>query len=333
MIYDLQRIAYDASRLITSTASDALPPIKRPLVAILLSTYNGAEFLPAQLHSFLAQTHHEWKLYWRDDGSSDASIELLQRFAAELDENRCAQQMGGGRQQITRSFLGLLRSARGGTASYFAFSDQDDVWLPDKLACGVAKLAQVPTDQPALYCAQRIIVDARLQYTGQPGPLRRPPGFPGALTQNIAPGCTMMLNRTAADLILASNPPQTVWHDWWCYVVVSAAGGRIIADPHATVLYRQHTNNLIGEPNSWWQRGISALCRGPAPFMRLLRQQVSALLAKSDLFPEETLRQLDMISNGLNGGPLARIRALRLSGFVRQSPIETSLFWIWFLIG
>jgi len=302
-------------------------------VAILLSTYNGEAYLPAQLHSFLAQTHHDWMLYWRDDGSVDRSADLVRDFGSEMGDRQCVSPAGGGHQHITRSFFSLLRAARKEAAAYFAFSDQDDVWLPEKLERGIALLESVPSDKPALYCAQRIIVNSRLMRTGEPGPLRREPGFPAALTQNIAPGCTMMLNRAAADLILSSDPPDAVWHDWWCYVVVAAAGGRILADSDATVLYRQHGRNHVGEARSWWRRGIAALRRGPGPYMRLLRQHVATLQARPDLLPEHTHRQLAVIVRGLNGGVVPRLRALRLPGFVRQTWLETLVFRVWFMIG
>jgi hypothetical protein len=311
----------------------ALPRTNLQSVAILLSTYNGELYLPAQLHSFLAQTHHDWMLYWRDDGSTDGSVRLLQQFTVDMGEARCPSPIGGSRQHITRSFLTLLSVARADTAAYFAFSDQDDVWLPEKLERGIAALEAVPPGQPALYCAQRIIVNSMLLRTGEPGPLRRSPGFPAALTQNVAPGCTMMLNRAAADLILASAPPDTVWHDWWSYVIVAAAGGRILADPDATVLYRQHGNNSVGEPRSWWHRGIAALRRGPGPYMRLLRQHVTTLQTKPDLLPAHVNDQLAVIVRGLEGGFAARLRALRLPGFVRQTWLETLLFRVWFLLG
>jgi len=310
-----------------------LPRIGQPAVAILLSTYNGESFLAAQLHSFLAQTHHAWTLYWRDDGSTDGSVRLVRDFATQAGEERCVFPQGGGSRQITRSFLALLQSARAGAAAYFAFSDQDDVWLPEKLARGIAALEKVPAGQPALYCAQRIVVDSELWRTGEPGPLRRRPGFPAALTQNIAPGCTMMLNRAAADLVLASEPPDTVWHDWWCYVIVAAAGGHILADPTQTVLYRQHANNHVGEHRSWWRRGIAAIRRGPGPFMRLLRQHVTTLQARPELLPPATRRQLAVIAGALNGGRIARLKVLAEPGFSRQTWLETLVFRVWFLLG
>jgi glycosyltransferase involved in cell wall biosynthesis len=310
-----------------------VPLAERRLVAILLSVYNGESFLAAQLHSYLSQTHDDWTLHWRDDGSSDASARVIGQFAAEAGDGRCVFQRDAGQRHATRSFLALLRAARTSNARYFAFSDQDDVWLPEKLARGVAALDGVSSAEPALYCAGRILVDENLRRQRVPDELHRPPGFPAALTQNIAPGCTMMLNRAAADLVLASQPPDTTWHDWWCYILVAAAGGHVLIDRATTVLYRQHANNQVGEARNWWHRGIAALRRGPAPVMGLLRQHVATLQARPALLPEATHQQLAAIARGLNGNWIARLRALFLPGFTRQTWLETVVFRVWFLLG
>ena len=57
-------------------------------VAILLSTFNGARFLPAQLESLLGQTFEEWTLYWRDDGSTDNSVAVVEAFARAAGQGR-----------------------------------------------------------------------------------------------------------------------------------------------------------------------------------------------------------------------------------------------------
>jgi hypothetical protein len=309
------------------------PVAERRRVAILLSTYNGENFLAAQLHSYLSQTHDDWTLHWRDDGSSDASVGVIGQFAAGAGQGRCVCHTQGGCGQVTRSFLALLRAARRSDATYFAFSDQDDVWLPEKLAHGVAALDNVPDAEPALYSSGRVLVDADLRGHCAPGRLRRPPGFPTALTQNVVPGCCMMLNRAAADLVLASQPPDTTWYDWWCYIIVAAAGGHLLIDHATTVLYRQHANNLVGETRSWWRRGIAALRRGPGPFVSLLRQHVATLQARPELLHESTHQQLAVIADALNGGRIARLKTFFLPGFARQNRLETLVFRVWLLLG
>ena len=187
---------------------------------------------------------------------------------------------------------------------------------------------------PALYFARQQLVDAGLRPIGLPPPLRRPPGFPAALTQNLATGCTLMLNRAAAELVAASTAPAAANHDWWCYLVVAGAGGRLLSDATPTVLYhRQHAGNVVGAPASLLSRGLAALRRGPDGFMNILRQNVFALADQPHLLAPAAAAQAMAIARALRGGPLDRWRALRLPGLRRQTWQETLVFRLWFLLG
>jgi hypothetical protein len=320
------------------SADQATPasPGNRPdeaSVAILLSTFNGERYLTEQLASFAGQTHANWQLYWRDDGSSDGTVPLMTAFAAGQPAGRCHRDPDAGRLRATGSFLALLRMALPGPAAYFAFADQDDVWLPKKLAHGVAALAALPSDQPGLYFCARALVDATLAPVGEVLAPRRPPGFPAALTQNLAPGCCMMLNRAAAELIDASPLPEGTWHDWWSYVLVAAHGGQVIAGNTPDILYRQHNENLVGEPRGFWHRTLGAARRGRGPFMTLFWRQIAALQAGPIPLPAKTRDTLAIIQCSNQGGLWARLMALRLPGFVRQTWAETFIFRLWFLLG
>ena len=118
------------------TAPRPAPSPPAPPIAILLSTYNGAAYLPAQLDSFVAQQGAEWTLLWRDDGSTDGSVRLLQAFAEGAGAGRCMRVDMAGHMGVMDSYMTLLRAALATGADVFAFSDQDDVWLPVKLARG-----------------------------------------------------------------------------------------------------------------------------------------------------------------------------------------------------
>jgi hypothetical protein len=220
-----------------------------------------------------------------------------------------------------------------GEASYFAFSDQDDVWLPDKLAHAVVALGEAAADQPALYFCDRTLVDASLRFIGKSPRLRDPPGFPAALTQNVIPGCCMILNRAAAELIDSTEAPEPTWHDWWCYLVVTAAEGLVIRGNSPDILYRQHAGNLVGEQLGVWRRAVRALRRGRRPFMSVFWRHVSALRGRPGLWPDYTWNLLTNIDRARGEGIVARIKLLRTPGFVRQTPLETMLFRIWFLLG
>jgi glycosyltransferase involved in cell wall biosynthesis len=304
----------------------------RPAVAILLSAYNGAPFLPEQLASLLAQDTAAWSLFWRDDGSSDDSPDILRRFGQD-HPGRCREVGNGERLGVTGSFMALLRAAHAEGAEAAAFSDQDDVWLPHKVSRALAALAEVPDGVPALYCARQILTDPRLNRLGLSFSLRRPPGFPAALTQNIATGCTVVLNRAAMTLIAGSVAPGCTLHDWWCYLVVAAAGGRLIGDDEPVVLYRQHPGNLVGAPRTRSHRALAAARRGPGLFMTVLRGHVAGLLDQPQLLSPQAAQILRTLAAGLRGGPAARWRALRLAGLHRQTWGETQVFRVWFLVG
>jgi glycosyltransferase involved in cell wall biosynthesis len=301
-------------------------------VAILLSTWNGAAFLSDQLASFLRLTGPDWRLYWRDDGSDDRSVDIVRAFAAADGAGRLMDRNDNrGRIGITASFLSLLRRAP--TDCVVAFADQDDVWLPEKLARGVAALGGVAPGTPALYCARQSLVNATLVPIKLSAKVTDPPGFPQALTQNIATGCTVMLNADAVRLIAGTREPPDTLHDWWAYLVVTAAGGRVLIDDEPTVLYRQHANNAVGVPLSPWRRAVAAIRRGPGVFMRTFRQHADALRNQEDLLTPAAREALEMISEGLCDGWTPRVKALRHPGLRRQSFAETQLFRLWFLLG
>lgn len=201
---------------------------KPETVAVLLSIFDGEKYLQEQLDRLLGQTHTEWTLLWRDDGSSDGSRGIMRRFAQTVGNHRCIE-LAYTRRHIgaTRSYMALLRAAA--ESPLVAFADQDDVWLPEKLARAAASLRGTTDTFPALYCARQIVADSGLHPLRESMRLRRTPRFPDSLVQNIAVGCTVALNRSAVALINTTSPPETSVHDWWCYIVVSAATGSIIS--------------------------------------------------------------------------------------------------------
>lgn len=300
-----------------------------PRIAILLSTFNGARFLREQLASFLAQTEREWLLLWRDDGSTDSTVGIMETFAADVGSERCRRVETPGRMGVAGNFYELIKAARP-LGLPVAFADQDDVWLPNKLARALAALGTDPG--PALYCSRQTLVDDALTPIGLSAPVHRPPSFAAALTQNIATGCTIVLDPAAVTLVAASIPPDGPLHDWWSYLLVTGAGGRVIADVEPTMLYRQHASNLVGAPSSQRHRALAALRRGPEAYMAMLRANVAALKNVAVLTPEAR-RTVNALSGALRGGVTARLRALSLPGLHRQTALETALFRLWFLRG
>ena len=135
-------------------------------------------------------------------------------------------------------------------ADYVAFCDQDDVWLPAKTREAVAALPRDPS-LPGLYCARTIVVDAAGTTIAHSPRFTRPPDFRNALVQNIGGGNTMVMNRAGFELVrAAATLTDFVSHDWFTYLVISGAGGKVVYSEVPHVLYRQHGNNVIGANSS-----------------------------------------------------------------------------------
>ncbi|GBR03560.1 glycosyl transferase [Asaia siamensis] len=324
------RTIFEAPRLYAVGGRDAQRAAPPP-VAILLSVYNGEAFLNQQLDSFLAQTDANWCLYWRDDGSQDASRAIMLSFQEHRGLGRCVEiEAEPGNLGVACSYALLLAAAP--QDALIAFADQDDVWVPQKLVWAREKLAGLTG--PALYCARQFLTDEKLQVFGPSLPLRRIPDFYSALIQNIATGHTVMLNAEAAALIRSVHAPKGVLHDWWSYVLVLGAGGQIVFDDRCVSFYRQHRRNAVGVERSLFARGMRALRRGPKAFMALL---VALVVRLQDPDCAEALKPeagvfLSRLQTVLGGGFGTRLRFLLTErSFIRQRPAETWLFRFWFL--
>ena len=100
-------------------------------VLVLLSTYNGENYLPVQLRSVFCQTGVTVKVFARDDGSTDKSVSILKEWAG----NSCLEYTCGENIGAARSFMKLLADVNEEESEWFAYCDQDDEWQEEKLIC------------------------------------------------------------------------------------------------------------------------------------------------------------------------------------------------------
>ncbi|MCV2870154.1 glycosyltransferase family 2 protein [Defluviimonas sp. WL0002] len=286
-------------------------------VAILLASYNGARYLREQLDSIAAQDHDDWSLHVSDDGSSDGTLGIVAEFARSHPGRRIVWRKGPARGS-TVNFLSLLCDARI-SADYFAFADQDDVWLPGKLSRALAALAP-SEDRAALYGSRTWIADKTLTIRGISPLPRHRPSFRNALVQSIAGGNTMVLNGLARMLALDAGPAEgATCHDWWLYQLISGAGGQIVFDPVATVLYRQHDANQIGANLSLAARfrRLSQLLGGR--FAAWNCANSAELMRTAPLLTQENRDCLDAFQRLRRDRGLTALRRLKAAGFFRQS--------------
>ena len=224
-------------------------------VAILMATWNGAQYLQEQLDSIAAQTHKNWTLWISDDGSTDGTLDILRTFA-EAQPAAKVRLTSGPRRGAVPNFMSLLCNTDI-QADYYAFADQDDIWLSGKLAQSIDQLLPYWINTPVLVGNRTIVTDVSGNPVGVSPLFQCKPSFANALVQSIAGGNTMLFNRHTRDKIVDLGQDITpVAHDWWMYIIVSGMGGIVLYDAEPNLLYRQHPENVIGANIGWKARWV-----------------------------------------------------------------------------
>ena len=291
-------------------------------VAVILGYYNGNRFLSAQIRSILDQSHKNLAVFICDD-HSETGVDLKTLNFAPDEREKIRLKVRSANIGCTNNFLHALREI-GRNFPYFAFSDQDDIWHADKLSDALEILREYPPDRPVLYCARTRIVDehARIE-RGSSRLFAKPAAFANALVQNIASGNTMVFNKAARDLIVASCANvEVVYHDWWCYQIVSGAGGIVHYDPKPCLKYRQHGANLIGENQSSGSKleRIQGLLRGK--FRNWMDINSVALFRNRRFLTMENRKCLDEFITARKSGVLRRLLLSRRAGIYRQTLLD-----------
>ena len=211
-------------------------------VQVLMSTYNSMRYLREQLLSIYNQKDVEVTVLVRDDGSTDGTQDFLR---AEQMAGRLTWYTGQNLKPA-RSFMDLIKKAGG--SDLYAFSDHDDIWLPDKLKAAVDAIGS--QKGVALYFCQTRLVDAELKDLPQV-PIRPNLTFGESLVYQFVGGCTMVFSNALLYLCQSYEPCYLRMHDIWIYDIALAVGGYVYFDPTPHILYRQHGNNAVGQTSSF----------------------------------------------------------------------------------
>ena len=289
----------------------------RRSVAILMGTYNGAQHLDEQLQSFAAQTHPDWSLHVSDDGSRDATCDLVARFAATVAQP--VELRIGPKTGFVDNFMALARDDAT-DAHYFAFSDQDDVWYPDKLARALAWFETVTDEQiPAVYFSRTELITSQGRPRGYSTLFRRPAVFRNALVQNIGGANTMVFNRAARRLLQTAAGAPAVSHDWALYLLVTAVDGIAYYDAAPTLKYRQHVGNVMGSNRGWGavRRRLELMLQGTMlRWNAINRELLRTVDAQMSADNREALR---LFSEAGSAPLFGRLWKLKRSGVYRQT--------------
>lgn len=308
-------------------------------VLVLLSAYNGELYLKPQLDSLLDQTGVELHILVRDDGSADSTAAILKDYQERYPDKLSV--VLGDNLGLPHSYFELmsLASSNMNNYHYYAFCDQDDVWLPDKLQRAVACLHSEDQEIPLMYCSSTQMVDRQLNK------LHIWPTYPAkklslynALVENVAVGCTLVLNREALQQIAAHFPQNlhhVIMHDWWAYLWVSVFGV-VIFDGHPSILYRQHGNNTLGGQNesllTKWVKRFQRFFKGSNHFI-LSNQARQFFNCCQHLMDEKTKEDVLGFLDAAKSPLSCRARYMLHIPFYRQQPADSLVLKLVILLG
>lgn len=219
------------------------------MITILMATYNGEHYIAEQIDSLMLQTEQDFVLRIQDDCSTDRTYDILCDYAAKYPEkifvHKRAENSGGAKW----NFLDLMAMYQD---DYVMLCDQDDVWLPNKIALTLqamqAQEQEHGVQTPLLVHTDLTVVDESLEFIddslNRMLDLRMEYGILSSQSvQNTVTGCTAMYNNALATLIRI--PQFCIVHDWWLGLIAICFGKKAYL-PEKTLLYRQHGANSVG---------------------------------------------------------------------------------------
>jgi glycosyltransferase involved in cell wall biosynthesis len=298
-----------------------------PSVCVLMATYNGEKYLAEQILSIENQTHTNWKVVISDDGSMDATLEIAREFQSKWGSSRVIIRSGPS-AGFCQNFLSMACDPQI-RADFYAFSDQDDVWMKDKLARSIAYFIEANESQlPRVYCGRTTIVDEGLNFKGYSPLFSLPRSFRNALVQSIAGGNTMVFNQAVKELLEVTGMQHVVSHDWWLYQLVKGVGGVVFYDPKPLLLYRQHAHSLVGANSSLIAKLSRILYVLKGRFKNWNNINYQALINIRVHLTKDNQDILDTYGRFRDASLKDRVRLLEVCGLYRQTWRGTMSLWL-----
>ena len=297
-------------------------------INIVMSTYNGEQFLAEQIDSIQQQTFKDWQLLIRDDGSSDQTPEIIKSFVAQDLRIVFINEHDRENFGVIKNFFTLIKHDK---ADYYFFSDQDDVWLEDKLETMLAAARQYPDQLPLMVYTDLCVVDQNLQVMNQ-SMIRSQSHHANTelvqeLTENTVTGGVAMINHALAERWRTLD--NIIMHDWYLAVLATAIGKLVYIDQPGE-LYRQHDNNVLGARTftkrlKTWLSGPSKMLEKYWWLIHASQVQADKILQENELGDEQEAVIRNYIA--LERLPLSqRIRVLRQYKYAKNKWFHTMIF-------
>lgn len=210
-------------------------------IDILLATYNAESHISALLHSLQDQTFTEWSLIVHDDGSSDKTPAILERFASSderitvlHDDKRFGSAQG--------NFMYLLTQSQ---APFAIFCDDDDIWLEDKLQVLYENILQRDNTIPQAVWCNSYMYKPQTAEIGGSATLAILSSLRDTLFANCGvQGCAILFNAALRDVCLPA-PEVVAMHDH-LLTLAALTFGEMTYVPRHLMLYRRHADTVTG---------------------------------------------------------------------------------------
>lgn len=223
-------------------------------IAILLAAYNAEKFIKQQIESLLHQSNQNWTLYIRNDDSTDSTGSIINDYCLKYKNKIIEIDKNGKNLGCRGNFFRLLECVK---SDYYMCCDADDIWLPEKISISYEVLKskeEIHKGLPLLVHTDKVVCNEKMNIitaSWWKAVKLNPDLFLKFKYIPISPvigGATMLFNREVRErcLPIPKNPPQ---HDCWIPMIASKYG-KIFSIHIPLILYRQHSNNMIGAPVS-----------------------------------------------------------------------------------
>ena len=300
--------------------------VEKGLVSVVMAVYNGERYLAEQLESLLSQSHRHLEIIVLDDASTDRSLSIVKEVMAKDPRIQIHQNMKNMGQ--VAAFLKGMSLVRG---EFICFSDQDDVWKPEKIERLKNLLEKNPKNilvySDVEVCDEQMRgVNSSFWKKGKLSPQRGDLSN-RAILKNVAPGFSMMFHRKLGNLLADVYRDETFRrlnvgprlddlpfnHDHLAFTLASFIG-RIDYMPRALACYRQHDRNVIGPSYK--------ATKEEGHFIRILEKKIELLKAVPCLQPIAKTGPAERFLKSLkNGSFMERISLLPYYLYVRNASV------------
>ncbi len=299
-------------------------------LVVLMSSFNGENYIADQIDSILTQKKNNIKLYIRDDGSTDATRSIITEYSKRYSNVIFINEGDSNNVGFNRSFMLLLSKALvlEPECELFAFADQDDIWMENKLSIAVDRILNTGNDNELMYYyANKYWTNAELKIIQQDDFSYCRDNYFDMFILPPVYGCTSIINRSLAVESLKYYKDASLLYDVYIFRLACLLGANIISEHTPVMYYRRHGNNVSGESMKFSiKRSIFQYLKSPKNLHGMRRYLEPIYLDCNKIMPDDQKKLCELILNNKND----RFRVLKLVGWrnAHDRGIKSSVMWI-----